>query len=251
MGGGFRATVRDRRPEARRTGGAHQCLCRPPLQRLAPRRTAAPAGRLQCAAYDLGGEGVAYHDSTPANQGSGTLTAISMNSGASRRSTPASPRAIGAPRPRRSTTRPSTACSREMGQLYVAGPSRANGSTTRSKSPPPAPAPWTCFTPRGMAARSRCRLTGRTSSGLITLESTEDRRDPLDWRQWHHWDLRRDAARAALPAGRHCADAAHARARADELCLARFPAVLSPGWTRRPPGAISGRDGQYSRSGRG
>src|ERR1700752_2036092 len=30
-------------------------------------------GRVQCAYYDLGGEGVAYHDSDSTNQGSGTL----------------------------------------------------------------------------------------------------------------------------------------------------------------------------------
>src|SRR5271165_5616018 len=30
-------------------------------------------GRVQCAYYDLGGEGIAYHDTTPKNEGSGGL----------------------------------------------------------------------------------------------------------------------------------------------------------------------------------
>ncbi len=30
-------------------------------------------GKIMCAYYDLGGEGVAYHDTTPKNMGSGTL----------------------------------------------------------------------------------------------------------------------------------------------------------------------------------
>jgi hypothetical protein len=30
-------------------------------------------GRLECAYYDLGGEGVAYHDTDPTNHGSGEL----------------------------------------------------------------------------------------------------------------------------------------------------------------------------------
>jgi hypothetical protein len=40
-------------------------------------------GRVLCAYYDLGGEGIAYHDSDPQNRGSGELNpaveAISMN----------------------------------------------------------------------------------------------------------------------------------------------------------------------------
>src|SRR5258708_34011193 len=30
-------------------------------------------GRVQCGYYDLGGEGIAYHDTTPTNEGSGKL----------------------------------------------------------------------------------------------------------------------------------------------------------------------------------
>src|SRR6202035_4705204 len=38
--------------------------------RTAPQRI---PGRVECAAYDVGGEGVAYHDSDPVNHGSGQL----------------------------------------------------------------------------------------------------------------------------------------------------------------------------------
>ena len=36
-------------------------------------------GRLFCADYDLGGEGIAFHDTTPINQGSGRLNPVDSN----------------------------------------------------------------------------------------------------------------------------------------------------------------------------
>jgi len=33
------------------------------------------------------------------------------------------------------------------------------------------------------------------------VPTTFDAKDPLAWRQWHHWNLLKDAASVELPAG--------------------------------------------------
>jgi hypothetical protein len=37
----------------------------------------------------------------------------------------------------------------------------------------------------------------------LPIASTYDKADPVDWRQWHHWNLARDLARFHLNAGRN------------------------------------------------
>jgi hypothetical protein len=37
----------------------------------------------------------------------------------------------------------------------------------------------------------------------VTIPTTYNSADPIAWRQWHHWDLLRNAVTLELPAGRN------------------------------------------------
>jgi hypothetical protein len=46
-------------------------------------------------------------------------------------------------------------------------------------------------------------LDGKNIGGLIKIDSTYDARDPIAWRQWHHWNYGKDLASLPLPEGTH------------------------------------------------
>lgn len=46
-------------------------------------------------------------------------------------------------------------------------------------------------------------LDGDQRLATVAIPSTNDPKDPLAWRQWHHWAFLPDAATMSLPAGRH------------------------------------------------
>jgi len=87
-------------------------------------------GRVLCAYYDLGGEGVAYHDSDPQNRGSGALNPADgtyLNEFASMREWILRTRSSTASQ-FRSTTTPSTRSFLREICPTLAGPSPENGS---------------------------------------------------------------------------------------------------------------------------
>ena len=157
-------------------------------------------GRVQCAYYDLGGEGVAYHDADATNHGSGGLNPANgdylnefrMNEGVDisytkfRSQIDNNPYNLVLPPP---------------GQLYV-------GWTE--------PGEWFNLTVNvkraGLYAvdllytsnRGGTISLGRNGKPLtppINVISTKNDRDPVAWRQWHHWNVLRDAAEVRLPKG--------------------------------------------------
>ena len=42
---------------------------------------------------------------------------------------------------------------------------------------------------------------GRALTNAVEVPTTYDARDPVAWRQWHHWNLLKNAASFDLPAG--------------------------------------------------
>jgi len=83
-------------------------------------------GRVECEYYNSGGEGVAYHDSDSVNNGSGKLNPANgtflnefrMNEGVD----------ISYTKSHDIDNNPYNKVPRDMDQLYVGGPNRANGS---------------------------------------------------------------------------------------------------------------------------
>jgi hypothetical protein len=157
-------------------------------------------GRVQCAYYDLGGEGVAYHSADRVNHGSGALNPANgtylnefrMREGISTSYTKFHD-AI--------DNNPYNLVQPPEGQLYV-------GWTV--------PGEWFKMTVEveqaGLYAIDLLYTSNR--GGTISLDrngeplvssiniiSTHNDKDPIAWRQWHHWNVMTNIAEVKLPKG--------------------------------------------------
>lgn len=161
-------------------------------------------GTVLCAYYDLGGEGVAYHDSDAKNNGSGALNPANgsylnefrMNEGVDISYTKFGLDPKIDDNPYNKVVPPA-----EL--LYV-------GWT--------APGEWFNLTVY-VAATGDYSVdllytsnrggtisfdrNGEPATGPLTIASTYDANDPVAWRQWHHWNLARNLANIHLDKGRN------------------------------------------------
>ena len=156
-------------------------------------------GRIWCAYYDFGGESVAYHDSDPVNHGSGGLN-------------PADGSYLNEFRINEAVDTTYTKDGEydnnaynfvepPLGMLYV-------GWTK--------PGEWIKYTvdvkQAGMysvhlfytshdGGEIALSVNDRDVTGPIKIQSTYREDDPLDWRQWHHWNRMIGIARLDLEQG--------------------------------------------------
>jgi hypothetical protein len=160
-------------------------------------------GIVQCAYYDAGGEGIAYHDTDAVNHGSGELNPpngtylneFRMHEGVDTSYTKFhSPDIPIDNNPYDLVTPPAD-------QLYV-------GWTV--------PGEWFNLTVNvahaGLYTADLLYTSNRggtisldvkgTPTAPITIPSTFSKDEPVAWRQWHHWNLLPNAATLKLPAGR-------------------------------------------------
>jgi hypothetical protein len=161
-------------------------------------------GRVECSYYDRGGEGVAYHDSDAVNQGSGKLNpadgnylnefrmAEGVDTSYTKFHDPNNP----------IDNSPFNLVTPPENQLYV-------GWTV--------PGEWfnlTVFTARAgdytadllytsqTGGSISLDINGKAATGPLAIASTYNAADPLDWRQWHHWNLAPAIAKLHLPGGK-------------------------------------------------
>lgn len=159
-------------------------------------------GRVQCAYYDFGGEGVAYHDSDATNHGSGGLNPpngtylneFRMHEGV------------------------------DISYTKFKGKTPIDDNQYDLVTPPPnqlyvgwtEPGEWFNLTVNVKRAGrySVDLLYTSNRGGTISLDrngqlltprihivSTQNPQEPVAWRQWHHWNLLHDAAHVDLPKG--------------------------------------------------
>jgi len=143
-------------------------------------------GKIQCEFYDLGGEGVAYHDKDTINNGSGKLNPANgtflnefrMHEGVD----------ISYTKSNDIDHNPFNLVEPLMDQLYV-------GWTE--------PGEWICYTVKvnntgtysvgimytgsGDGGIS-LDMDGRVLTDPIKIPSTRNEKEPVAWRQWHHWN---------------------------------------------------------------
>lgn len=159
-------------------------------------------GRIECAYYDLGGEGVAYHDSDAKNNGSGALN------------------------PADGTYLNEFRMHEGVDTSYTKFHDEIDNSKYDLVQPPKdqlyvgwtVPGEWFRITVQ--VARSglysgdlvytseeggtiSLDVNGRDATGPVKIESTRNAADSIAWRQWHHWNLARGIVRLRLPAGRN------------------------------------------------
>jgi hypothetical protein len=161
-------------------------------------------GRVQCAFYDLGGEGVAYHDTDAKNHGSGELN-------------PADGSYLNEFRINEGVDTSYTKF-RRTPDLY-------DDSPYDKVVPPPdqlyvgwtEPGEWFRITVNVAHAGEYSAdllytshqggtisvdVNGKDATGPLKIESTFNADDPVAFRQWHHWNVAKDIMKLKLPAGK-------------------------------------------------
>jgi hypothetical protein len=159
-------------------------------------------GRVMCAYYDLGGEGVAYHDSDASNKGSGTLN-------------PADGSYLNEFRMHEGVDTSYTKYHDDIDDnpyeivhppkdlLYVGwtDPGEWFNITVDVKESGIYDV-GLLYTARNGGAIS-LDLDAQNVGKLIQIDSTYNARDPIAWRQWHHWNYAKHLARITMPEGKH------------------------------------------------
>ncbi len=158
-------------------------------------------GRIECAYYDRGGEGVAYHDSDAKNNGSGALNpadgtylnqfrmdeAVDISYTKFHDQIDNNPYNLAAP---------------QENQLYVGWtePGEWFNITVQVDRAGLYTADLLYTSNRG--GTISLVVNGKDSTGPLTIPTTFNAADPIAWRQWHHWNIAPGLIRLKLPAGR-------------------------------------------------
>ena len=159
-------------------------------------------GRIQCAYYDLGGEGVAYHDTTPRNEGSGGLN-------------PADGSYLNEFRMHEAVdtsytkfhdaidNNPYSSVMPEENQLYVGWtqPGEWFNITVNVAHAGAYQADLLYTSNRG--GNISINVNEADATGPLAIQSTYNAADPIAWRQWHHWNVMKNLTQFKLAAGRN------------------------------------------------
>ena len=159
-------------------------------------------GKVMCAYYDRGGEGVAYHDTDARNNGSGALN-------------PADGSYLNEFRMSEGVDTSYTKFKRDP----------SIDDSQYDKIQPPAdllyvgwtePGEWFNITvdvanagdyavdllyTSNRGGSISLDVNGEAATGPLTIASTFDAADPIAWRQWHHWNIASRIAKLSLSSG--------------------------------------------------
>jgi hypothetical protein len=162
-------------------------------------------GRVLCAYYDLGGEGIAYHDTDPQNHGSGELN-------------PADGTYLNEFRIHEGVDTSYTKFHRQ--------PTAMDDNPYDKVVPPPdllyvgwtEPGEWFNITvdvanagtyvadllyTSNRGGTISIDVNGKDATGPLEIPTTNDAADPVAWRQWHHWNVGRQLFKVPLSNGKN------------------------------------------------
>jgi hypothetical protein len=161
-------------------------------------------GKVLCAYYDLGGEGVAYHDADAKNNGSGALNPADgsylnefrMAEGVDTSYTKFD-------RDPQIDDTPYDKTTPDANLLYVGWtePGEWFNITVDVAATGNYAADLLYTSNRG--GTIAIDVNGVRAADALPVASTYDPADPVAWRQWHHWNLARNLAQIHLNAGRN------------------------------------------------
>jgi hypothetical protein len=157
-------------------------------------------GRVQCAYYDLGGEGIAYHDADAKNQGSGGLNPADgsylnqfrMSEGVDTSYTKFH---------HQIDNSPYDLVSPPEGQLYVGWTEAGEWFNMTVAVEHAGIYTIDLLYTSNRGGTVAFDLNGKKLTKPIAIRSTFDAADPIPWRQWHHWNVMKDFAKVQLPKG--------------------------------------------------
>lgn len=158
-------------------------------------------GRVQCAYYDLGGEGVAYHDFDVVNHGSGQLNPADgtylnefrMNEGVSTSYTKFHD-AI--------DNNPYDLVQPPENQLYVGWTEPGEWFNLTVEVGRAGIYTVSLLYTSNRGGKISLERNGKPLAPDINIISTRNGKDPVAWRQWHHWNIMTNIAEVKLPKGK-------------------------------------------------
>lgn len=156
-------------------------------------------GKVECAYYDLGGEGVAFHDSDKRNSGSGALNPANgdyHNEFRKGEALDISFAKDGMDDTQYSPVKP------PKKQLYVGWTGAGEWfNLTVDVEKAGTYAVDVLYTCNSNDAAIGFAVNGKTVVESTKINSTNDPADNVGWRQWHHWNLQKDIATIELEKG--------------------------------------------------
>jgi hypothetical protein len=160
-------------------------------------------GKVMCAYYDVGGEGVAYHDSDAKNNGSGALNPANgtyLNEFRMGEGVDTSYTKFGLDP--KVDDNPYDKVVPPANLLYVGWtePGEWFNVTVNVAEEGDYVADLLYTSNRG--GTISLDVNGKAATGPLTIVSTLDAAEPVAWRQWHHWNLAPGIAKVHLPKGK-------------------------------------------------
>jgi hypothetical protein len=157
-------------------------------------------GRVQCAYYDLGGEGIAYHDSDAKNNGSGSLNPADgsylnqfrMGEGVDTSYTKYHDQI---------DNNPYQKVHPPEGLLYVGWTVAGEWFNMTVDVEHPGIYTVDLLYTSNAGGEISFDLNRNKLTDPLHITSTYNATDPIAWRQWHHWDVMHDLAEVTLPKG--------------------------------------------------
>ena len=161
-------------------------------------------GTVMCAYYDMGGEGVAYHDADAKNNGSGALNPANgtyLNEFRMKEGVDISYTKFGLDP--KIDDNPYDKVTPPAGLLYAGWtePGEWFKITVDVAKAGKYSADLLFTSNRGGSIS--LDVNGHDATGPVTIPTTYNDADPIAWRQWHHWNILRNAVTLDLPAGRN------------------------------------------------
>ena len=162
-------------------------------------------GRVLCAYYDLGGEGVAYHDTDAKNHGSGELNPADgtylnefrIHEGVDTSYTKFDRKPVSIDdNPYNKIVPP-----RELPYVGWTEPGESFNITVEAEDTGTYDADFLYTSNRG--GTISIDVNGRDATGPLQVQTTYDSGDPVSWRQWHHWNLTPKFFKVFLGKGRN------------------------------------------------
>ncbi len=161
-------------------------------------------GKVMCAYYDLGGEGVAYHDSDAVNNGSGKLNPADgsyLNEFRMKEGVDISYTKFGRDPKIDDTEFDKVQPPPDLFYVGWTEPGEWFNITVDVKNAGWYTADLLYTSNRGGAIS--LDVNGKPATGPLTIASTYDEKDPVAWRQWHHWNVAAGIAKLKLAAGKN------------------------------------------------
>src|SRR5271155_2140871 len=157
-------------------------------------------GRVECAYYDRGGEGVAYHDTDSKNNGSGALNPADgtylnefrMGEGVDTSYTKFHDEI---------DNNPYDLVQPPEGQLYVGWTSPGEWFNMTVEVEHSGVYTMDLLYTSNRGGTISLDRNGKTIVSSVNIISTSTDKDPIAWRQWHHWNVMTNIAEVELPKG--------------------------------------------------